>query len=39
MLGSQGVETVEHDELDIVVGLLDDELGKGSSGSCMISQV
>ena len=31
MLGSQGVETVEHNELDIVVALLDDKLDERAS--------
>jgi hypothetical protein len=34
VLGAEVVESVEHDQLDVVVGLLDDKFGKSGSGGC-----
>ena len=38
VLGSEGVETVEHDELGIVVGLLLDEADVARCGGCVEMQ-
>jgi hypothetical protein len=39
VLGPKGVKTVQDDELDVIIGFLDDKFSKGGSGGWGVSRI